>query len=132
MISRTGSNRGFSLIEVMVAVSVLALGSVLIYQSFFMTLNAFNYCRDYLAVTPWIDEKIWQVQDSLMRLGDAVQLDPEGGFAYRNKDFKWNLSYRLIDSSQHLYKIDLALYWQEGQRKAQLIRSTYEIYEKKE
>ena len=132
MTLRIGSDKGFGLIEAMVAVSVLALGAVLIYQSFFIMLDAFNYCRDCLAVTSRVDEEIWQARDSLRRLGGLAEIKTEGEFKTRGKDFKWYLSYYLIGSIQGLYGIDMTLCWQEGKRKAQLTRSAYEIYEKKD
>lgn len=131
MMSRIGYDRGFSLIEVMVATSILALGTVMIYQSFFIALDAFNYCRDYLAACPIIDENIWHAQDSLKRLGSTAELNTEGKFTARGREFKWELSYNLIDDIQNLYKIDLALYWQEGRKRACLMRSAYEIYDEK-
>jgi prepilin-type N-terminal cleavage/methylation domain len=132
MTSRIGNNKGFSLIEVMVAVSVLSLGALLIYQSFFSALDLFNYCRDYLVVASKVDEEIWQAQDSLRRLGSLAQIKNEGKFETRGKVFQWYLSYYPKDDIQDLYAIDMALSWQAGKRKAQLIRSAYAIYEKKE
>ena len=132
MTLRIGNDKGFSLIEAMLAVSVLALGAVLIYQSFFITLDAFNYCRDCLVVTAGIDEEIWQAQDSLRRLGSLAEIKTEGKFETRGKSFKWYLSYYLTDNIQDLYGIDMTLCWQGGKRKAQLTRSAYAIYEKKD
>lgn len=115
--------------EVMVATCVLSLGTVLIYESFFITLDSFNYYSNYLDVASWMDEKIWQVQDNLSHLGSSGEVETTGEFANRNKNFRWNLSYNLI--SQNLYQIDLTLSWEEGQRKIKLLRSTYAMYEEK-
>ena len=115
--------------EVMIATCVLSLGTVLIYESFFISLDSFNYYSNYLNVAPWMDEKIWQAQDNLSRLGSSSQIDTTGEFRNRNKNFRWNLSYNLI--SQNLYQIDFTLSWQEGSRKVNLLRSTYAMYEEK-
>jgi len=120
---------GFTLMEVMIATCVLSLGSVLIYESFFITLNSFNYYSNYLNLASWMNEKIWQAQDNLRRLGSSSQIETTGEFANRNKNFRWNLSYNLI--SQNLYQINLTLFWQEGQRNVKLSRSTYAMYEEK-
>ncbi|MFH1190257.1 MAG: prepilin-type N-terminal cleavage/methylation domain-containing protein [Candidatus Omnitrophota bacterium] len=130
--SRTGYDRGFSLIEVMVAASILALGAVMIYQSFFISLDAFNHCRDYLTIVPIIDEKMWDAQDTLKRLGSTAQMPSEGKFIAGNRDYRWELTYHLIDSLQGLYKIDLVVDWREGRKSARVLRSAYEIYEERE
>lgn len=115
--------------EVMVATCVLSLGAVLIYESFFIALDSFNYYSNYLNVASLMDEKLWQAQDNLSRLGSSGQIEPSGEFINQNKNFKWNLSYNLI--SQNLYQIDLTFSWQEGRRFVKLLRNTYAMYEEK-
>ncbi|MCM8782370.1 MAG: prepilin-type N-terminal cleavage/methylation domain-containing protein [Candidatus Omnitrophica bacterium] len=128
MILKTG-NRGFTLMEVMTATCVLSLGTVLIYESFFIALDSFNYCSDYLNVASWMDEKLWDAQDTLSRQGLSSQIETKGGVANRNKIFRWNLLYNLI--GENLYQIDLTLSWKEGTREVKLVRSTYAMYEEK-
>ena len=123
---------GFTLIEVMVATAVLALGIVLIFEAFFISLDSFNYCSNYLNVATWVDEKIWQAQDALSHLGSQGFIETEGSFVNRNKNFDWNLSYNLIDVQPDLYKINLVLSWKEGRRKVRVSRAAYAIYEKEE
>lgn len=115
--------------EVMIATCVLSLGTIIIYESFFISLDSFNYYSNYLNVASWMDEKIWQAQDNLSHFGSSSQIDTAGEFVTRNKNFRWNLSYNLM--SQNLYQIDLTLSWQEGPRKVKLLRNTYAMYEKK-
>lgn len=129
MMLRIG-NRGFTLMEVMTATCILSLGTVLIYESFFITLDSFNYYSNYLNVASWMDEKIWAAQDNLSRFGPSSQIDTTGEFINRNRNFRWNLSYNLI--GKNLYQIDLTLSWQEGKRFVKLLRSTYAMYEEKE
>jgi len=121
--------KAFTLTEVMVAACVLSLGAVLIYESFFIILDSFNYCSNYLNIASWMNEKVWYAQDELSRLHSPDQIDTAGEFAARNKNFRWNLSHNLI--SEDLYQIDLTLFWQEGQRKVKLLRSTYAMYDEK-
>ena len=116
----------------MVAVAVLALGVVLIYQSFFVSLDAISYCVDYLSAAPWINEKLWEAKDSLRRLGPSAGIETSGSFALNNRNFTWNLSYQLSDEAGGLYKIDLAVLWHSGRRQAQAVRSAYAMYMKNE
>lgn len=121
--------KGFTLMEVMIATCVLSLGAVLINSSFFILLDSFQYCSHYLNIAPWMDEKIWQAQDNLSRLGPSSQIETAGIVTEQNKNFRWDLSYNSV--SQNLYQIDLILSWQEGPRKVKLLRSAYAFYEER-
>lgn len=124
-------NKGFTLIEVMVAVAVLSLGIVLIFESFFISLDAFNYYFDYLNVASWVNEKVWQAQDNISRFAGLADMKTSGSFVIRNKKFTWNLSYGLTDGREKLYRIDLALAGQQGKRPIRLSRTAYAIYEER-
>jgi len=127
-------NKAFTLVEVMVTTAVLSLGTVFIYESLFSSLDAFDYYINYLNVVSWADEKIWQAQDELSRLGPLAQIETSGSFVNRDRDFMWGLAYNTIDESPHicLYRIGLTLSWQQGHRRARLLRNAYAIYEEKE
>ncbi len=134
MISKIGNRKaGFTLIEVMIAAAALSLISLLIYESFFISLGAFNYCYNYLNVLPWADEKIWQAQDDLTRFGVLTNIGEKGELISRKKNFVWNLSNSSVADAQNrqLFKIDLNLSWQEGKRIAKISRTAFAIYEKK-
>lgn len=124
------NNKGFTLMEIMITTAVLALGTVLIYEGFFMSLETFNYYFDYLNVVPWADEKIWDAQNELSRLGPQAKIETAGEFVNRNKNFIWNLTCGLLDETGGLYSVDLLVSWQEGKRKLRLARSAYAIYKK--
>ena len=131
MMLRIGSNfRGFTLIEVMVTTAILALGIVLIYESFFISLDSFELCSNYLNIAPWMDEKIWQAQDILNRSGNLDEVETQGEFQNKGKNFTWNLSSNLIDKDQGLYEIDLGVFWKEGKRQIRLSRNTYALSKK--
>lgn len=78
-----------------------------------------------------MDEKIWQVQDSLARLGSNAQLETEGKLNTGSKDIIWNLAYNSIDETDSLFQINLALSWPQGRKTIKLSRSAYASYFKK-
>ena len=122
-------NNGFTLIEVTVAVAILALGIVLVYQGLFCSLDAFNYYSDYLNVAPWADEKIWQAKDSLSHSG-ALSMQTSGEHIYKNRTFLWAISYVSLDDPG-LFEIDLNVSWSRGKRQLKVSRTAYALYAKK-
>jgi len=124
------TERAFTLIEVMVTTAILSLGVVLIYNAFFISLDSFNYCSDYLAVAPLMDEKIWQAQERLNSEGALARLPENGRFNINNKEFNWYLKSTPVPGEQDLFKIDLRLSWRQGSRNKKLSRIAYAIYKK--
>lgn len=124
---------GFTLVEVMVAAAVLSLGAVLIYEAFFISLDTLNHCSNYLNAITYIDEKLWQIQDSLIRYNNLTAQDTSGTITAGDKDFNWGASYQLIDGSgrANLYKIDLVFFWNEGSKMRRLSRQAYAMYVQK-
>jgi prepilin-type N-terminal cleavage/methylation domain-containing protein len=122
-------DKGFTLIEVLVTTAVLAFGIVTVFQALFMIMTAFSYIGHYLAVIPLVDEKIWQVQDTIIRLGPKAALAPQGIFDIGNKQYDWTLSVGRSDPAGSLYKVDLVTQWNEGKRTYRLARSVYVTYE---
>jgi prepilin-type N-terminal cleavage/methylation domain-containing protein len=122
---------GFTLLEVMIATTVLALGATLIYQSFFIALDSFNYYSTLLKIAPWMNEKIWQSQDGIRRLGPGATLSTNGQLEVNNKDIHWSLTYQSNDQAGSFYQVDLAVLWPQGARQVKLSRSAYAIYSKK-
>lgn len=127
MMSRTG-NKGFTLLEVMIATVVLSLGATLIYESFFISVDSFDYYSTLFKTIPWMDEKIWQTQDSLARLGPNAQLETGGELNSGSKDILWNLTYNPIDESGSLFQVNLTLSWPQGRKTIRLSRSAYASY----
>jgi len=127
--NKKDSQRAFTLIEVMVAVAVLSFGLVLIYQAFFIVLDTFNYGADYLEVSPWINEKIWQAQDSIIHKGSLAEIAPEGEFVLQNKKFTWSLKSAQISGLNDLSSLNLEVSWKEGKRTAQVSRNAYARYD---
>ena len=127
------ANRGFTLIEAMAATAVLGLGLALIFQGLFTSLNAYDYYANYLSILPRSDEKIWEAQDRIKRLGPQANLDTSGEWAnQRDRRFKWGLGSSLLDKAGGLYKLNLRVSWNEGNRKVSLQREAYALYNEKE
>jgi hypothetical protein len=124
--------RAFTLIEVMLAAMVLALGAILIHEAFFTCINTFNYCYDYYSVAYWLNDKIWQVQQELKRSGRMAGPVFHGKFRCGNKDFMWDMAYGMVYGAQDLYEINAAVSWKEGRRDIRISRVAFAEYAEKE
>jgi prepilin-type N-terminal cleavage/methylation domain-containing protein len=128
------NNKGFTLVEVMVATAILAFATVLIYRAFFICLDAFSYYANYLYIAPRTQETLWQAQDSLSRLGSLSDVERVGEIAYGNKRFNWDLSYVLIDEikdDSQLYRIDMLTWWQTGAKRIEVSKTAYALFKQK-
>jgi prepilin-type N-terminal cleavage/methylation domain-containing protein len=125
MMSRIGNDlktEGFTLIEVMVAVAVLSFGIVMLYQSFFISSDAVQYASDRLNLQIWMDTKLRQESDALMRAKTLPSAE-EGNFKLNNRDFLWRKTAQLIDTD--LYEVQLTSLWKESGKERTLTYATY-------
>ncbi|MCX5667405.1 MAG: prepilin-type N-terminal cleavage/methylation domain-containing protein [Candidatus Omnitrophica bacterium] len=123
---------GFTLIEVMVATAILAVGVLLIYEALFISLDSFNYCRRYLYLAPRADDILWRAGNDLACFGAVGAIGSSGEFNVENKRVEWSLGYGEISSKSKLYRINLSFLWKEGSRDARLSRSGYALYRETE
>ena len=117
-------NRGFTLVEVLVATAILSFGLVMIYQAFFISLDTFDYYLNNLDAQLWLDEKLWQLQDDFRRYAVFSPLKLSDEFIIGNKRFNWSVDYNPIDPEE-LYKVSLKVAWSQGSRAINLLRVAY-------
>jgi hypothetical protein len=108
----------------MVATAILAFGLVMIFQSFLVSTDTYNYYLNCLKVQLWLDEKLWQLQDDFRQYEFFSPLPSSGEFEIGSKDFNWNMDYACI-APDELYKVNLRVSWQQGSRRASALRSAY-------
>jgi len=107
------------------------IGAVVIYEALFNSLDYFEYGINYLNISPWIDEKIWQAEDDIARSGVLAIEDTAGELIINGRSFKWNLSENILDESGGLYKVDLIIRWQQAEREVTLQRIAYARFTEK-
>lgn len=122
--------RGFTLVEVMVAASVLAFGIVLIFEAFFSSLKVFDYCSRTLAIAPWMDQKLWEASEEVRQSGVSAMPDASGSVVEGGARFIWQLSHSILDEIAGLYKVALDVSWPHGGRVMKLSRSAYVLTQK--
>lgn len=126
-VPRVGWKPSFSLIEAMLAVIILSVGMIVIYEAFFSSLNAFTYSSRRLNVLSWMNEKIWQTQDELVQTGELKTGKSIGSFVDKNRNFDWKMSISSIGQNRDSYlcKLVLTVFWKEPHKKVSLSQVAY-------
>jgi len=118
-------SRGFTLIELVVTVGILAFGIVTIYEALFLSMDTFGSYVNYLETQDWIDEAIFDKSQELMK---AKALEPgqaSGQIVRNNKMFEWAVAVNFVDEEQGLYRVDVTLSWRQGSKTARVSRTAY-------
>ena len=114
----------------MVTVAVLAMGIVVVYQALFVCLDGFAYYSNFLDISGWMDEKLWEAQDALNRTGSLGLMETSGEQIVQERRYNWNIASQQKDPVAGLYQVALTVSWRSGKKEKQLTRTAFAIYEK--
>ena len=126
------TRRGFTLVEILVAVSILSMGIVAIFQTFFVNIDLLSHYKDYLNVMPWVDEKIWEAQNQLTRYGSlGPQMRTSGTLIVGVDKYPWNLNYKLKERKKLLFQVSfyISRERQNQTREFHIERTAYAYYQ---
>jgi prepilin-type N-terminal cleavage/methylation domain-containing protein len=112
--SRTGSERGFSLLEVLVATVILSIGVVFLFPSFFMAADALVNTRERLTVQSWAENRLWESARTLEQVGGGVVLSDAGEVLLGKKTYAWEMESGEVDPG--LSSLSLTVRWTSGGR----------------
>ncbi len=139
MILRTGSSaflsrriglrgeRGITFIEVMVTAVILSAGLVAIYRSFFIGLDYLQHLSCRLYALNLIESKIASAEQNFRSLKD-FDIGPLTDSAVINNrpvEFRFDVDLEPVGNLLSVFKLDLALSWEERGRTITIVRSAY-------
>jgi prepilin-type N-terminal cleavage/methylation domain-containing protein len=128
MTSKTGP-KGFTLVEVMAATVILALGTLLLQGGLLRSAHLYGRYSNSLKASLWADDKLWDVRESIVFSNPP---DPEGGegsFTVDGRNFDWSLDVRT--QGEDLYRASLEIRWNEGNSPVAIRREIYASRPKK-
>ena len=109
---------GFSLLELMLAITILSAGMVIVMHSYVTSLRAVRVSGNFLAANLLLEEKIWEIQEEQIRLGEIITEEKQGEFALPFEAFSYKISFEKEqfegqEELSPLYKSTFEVFWQE-------------------
>ena len=108
--------KAITLIEVVLAVTILLLGLVLVGRSFITSLRAIKMSHNFLVAHLLLEEKIWQKQEEQARPEGFILDDEEEKFAPPFEAFSYKINFTEQEGAGGLFKSTFEVYWQRRGR----------------
>jgi hypothetical protein len=120
--SKKGS-QGFSLIEVFITVSLLALATVFITQANLLSGSVYGRYANRLEVQNWAAQKIWEIKESIL-VSDFPDVSPtQGTIEGKTRSYQWKAAIEeQKEKRTELFLIRLEILWREGGQENRLDR----------
>jgi prepilin-type N-terminal cleavage/methylation domain-containing protein len=116
--------RGFTLIEVLLAVSFLALGTLMIQEGFLRCATLYGRYANTMRASVWTNEILWEAREAAL-FTEVPPASSEGEFEAEGVPFRWRLASSVVTGAKDLYSIKLTVEWNEGSRPQSLVREIY-------
>lgn len=115
---------GFTLVEVLMAVAMLALGTLLIQEGFLRSAHLYGRYTNTMRASVWMNERLWRAREAVLFSEEPPS--PDGGeFTAEGTSFKWLLGVEPLPKARRLYALKLTVDWREGSRPLSLVREIY-------
>ncbi len=120
--------KGFTLIEVLVAIAIVAIGLAAVFCSFISSYQILKQTENYNQAILISLEQLWQMEDKALR-GEDISGLYHGEHTDGLKKFEWEFSDDAIEPYEDLKELKLNIKWTEGKRKGQINWASYLIKE---
>ncbi len=115
MIKYFHPKKGFTLVELIMAVSILSVGIVLVLRSFLSIVTALDSSQNLIKALQFLEAKMSEVR---LVKGDTLQ-KTQGEINIGSRKASWNLELSPLeseDSEESLEEIKLKVFWLEGNK----------------
>ena len=99
--------RGFTLIEVLVAVIILSIGFTIIADGFSQAVNTYDRNKNYNYV-------IGRAEEKLIEYTNGLEYFSHGTFERENRVYDWWIEEESVPESENLTRIIITVEWDEG------------------
>lgn len=117
---------GFTLVEALLSVIIIAVGTIFILQAFGQELTAAGISRDNIEAVVFLKEKMTEIEGEILRAGNPVNFPREGRFSGSGeKDFSWTLSFVPSELNEGLAQIYLSCFWKSRGKTCRVNLATF-------
>ena len=114
-------NKGFLLLEVMLAVTILSVGLVMVARSYAASLCAVKVSQDLLVANLLLEEKIWQKQEEKLRTQTLIPDNEQGSFPSPFERFNYEINFEKqedlpMEYQGSLYKSTFNVFWKHRKK----------------
>jgi general secretion pathway protein I len=121
--------RGFTLLEVLVALVLIALSVTVIMQLFSADLRSLSASEDYTAAVVKAETKMRELLDSGSFVEGETREEDSGGFAY-DVSIREALPEKTESLGVRLMEVELTLRWKMGSRERALTLKSLKLVER--
>jgi type II secretion system protein I len=111
----SGSNKAFTLLEVLIALAILSTAIVFIFRSFTSSISCVKFSQNITLACFFAENKIWELEQEQKAKADPISAGRQGNQIIQGKDFKWAYQAKRLGSSNLVY-LEFIVYWQENLR----------------
>lgn len=130
MTSKTGISlqravAGLTLIELLVAASILSIGTLFVHQGLLSAASVLNHSSNVLAAERFATEAFWKLRMDLFYAEEPGELNNSGSFVENAREYRWTLSPQMVGGAKDCYGMELKLEWNEGNRPVLYTKTVY-------
>jgi hypothetical protein len=111
----------------MVTASILTLGTLMIQEGMLRSARVLDHYASVLRVERFAGEKLWEAKNGLFYSEEPSTGNTGGSFNEHGRDYTWSLTIKPVESAKDLYRVDLGVNWNEGNRTAAYSRTLYAV-----
>lgn len=119
------NERGFLLLEVMLAVTILSVGMALVLRSYVSALSAVKISQDFFAAGLLLEEKLWQKEEEKAGEKEPSVTAEQGNFPAPWDRFSYAVEYEQEEDAPELYKTRSAVSWQSKKKAHSILCAGY-------
>lgn len=115
---------GFIFLEVLLAVTILSVGIIAVYQPLLASVSAFNYADERVEAKYFISDKIYQLKQDI-QVGITRSLNSTETLLGKGRIYEFTASSLVSDLTKGFYQVTLLVAWSSAGKKRQIERQVY-------
>ncbi len=116
------NSRGFALLEVLLAVVILSVGVIVVYQPLLASLSALNYADDRMEANYLISKELWELENKVYETGRFVERAQDETLLGKTRTYQYEMSSTSLSDDDKLFSINQRISWSSSGQKKTMTR----------